>query len=120
MDTRHETVKEFEGAFNKAIDTMSSLQDILSHITRENYGKGLHVHKMTKKIGDVEEKVSKIWDLMSKSGEKIEQHYPPIYPKWQQTMQLQAQINKEISDVKQQFQDLILGDATVSLGVPTL
>lgn len=120
MDSRHETVKEFEAAFNKAIDAMSSLEDILAHITRENYGKGLHVHKMTKKIGDVEQKVAKVWDLMSKSGEKIEQHYPQIYAKWQDTMQLQAKINKEISDVKQQFQDLLLGDATVSLGVPSL
>ncbi len=100
MDSKHETVKEFETAFTQAIDTMSSIEDVSSHITRENYGKGLHVHKMTKKIGDVEQKVAKVWDLMSKSGGKIEQHYPPLYAKWQDTMQLQAWANKEISTVK--------------------
>ena len=120
MDSRHETEKEYENAFNKAIDAMSSLQDVLTHVTRENYSKGLHVHKLTKKIGEVQEKVGKIMSLMYKTEEKIEHNYPAVMPKWGQAVQLQANIDREISHVKEQFQDLLLGDATVSVGAPSL
>lgn len=116
MDSKHETVREFESVFNKAIDSMSSLEDILAHITRENYSKGLHVHKLTKKIAEVQEKVGKTMSLMAKTYEKIERDYSAVMPKWGQAMQLQANVDKEISLIKEQFQDLLLGDATVSGG----
>lgn len=119
LDTKGETLKKISDDMSKAIGAFSSFKQIFSNITPEIVGKGLHVHKISKKSEDLIEKTNRALKEKEDIGKRIGDHYPEIVPQWQDIMEQQTRVIQQAESIKSNLQDFFLGDATVLVGAPT-
>ena len=118
VEAKKSTARKVEHLFKDVVDSLADLQMVIVRIDRADIEKGLHIHKLTAEIGKCEGKTTDLYNEMSQIEEKLEEYYPQMRGQWEQIIQNQITVNKQISGIRSQVSDLVYGSSEVSLSEP--